>query len=102
MAFPQGLPPTSVRVHPTQLYEAAALVLVAWLLVRWRQQGRPDVTVLGGYLVLAGTIRFLIEFIRVNVRVAGVLSVAHLASLMAVAVGVAFLLRAKRSQGRGQ
>jgi phosphatidylglycerol:prolipoprotein diacylglycerol transferase len=100
VAFPQGLPPTSVPVHPTQLYEAAALVLVAWLLFRWRTQGRADGFVLGAYLVLAGTLRFLIEFIRVNVRVLGALSVAHLASLMAIAVGVAFLLRAKPTSPR--
>ena len=96
VAFPEGLPPTSVPVHPTQLYEAAALVPLAWLLFRWRKQGRPDAFVLGAYLVLAGTIRFLIEFLRVNVRVLGGLSVAHLASLMAIAVGVGFLFRAKR------
>lgn len=33
-AFPKGLPPTTVPVHPTQLYEAAALVPLAFLLVR--------------------------------------------------------------------
>lgn len=96
IAFPQGLPPTSVPVHPTQLYEAAALLPIAWLLIRWRRQGRPDAFVLGAYLILAGTIRFLIEFIRVDVRVLGALSVAHLASLAATAVGVGFLLRAKQ------
>lgn len=31
VAFPQGLPPTVVPVHPTQLYEAAALVPLAWV-----------------------------------------------------------------------
>jgi phosphatidylglycerol---prolipoprotein diacylglyceryl transferase len=91
VAFPQGLPPTTVAVHPTQLYEAMALVPLAWLLFRWRRQGRPDTFVLGAYLVLAGTIRFLIEFVRVNVRVLGIFTVAHLASLAAIAVGVAFL-----------
>ena len=96
VAFPQGLPPTSVPVHPTQLYEAAALVPLAWLLFRWRRQGRPDTFVLGAYLVLAGTIRFLIEFVRVNVRVLGIFTVAHLASLMVVAVGVAFLISSRR------
>ena len=97
VAFPRGLPPTSVPVHPTQLYEAIALVPLAWLLVRWRRQGRPDAFVLGAYLIVAGTIRFLIEFVRVNVRVLGVLTVAHLASLMAVGVGVVFLARARAS-----
>jgi phosphatidylglycerol:prolipoprotein diacylglycerol transferase len=88
VAFPQGLPPTSVPVHPTQLYEAAALVPLAWLLFRWRRQGRPDTFVLGAYLVLAGTIRFLIEFVRVNVRVVGIFTIAHLASLIVVVVGL--------------
>src|SRR5262245_65765936 len=34
VAFPEGRPPTLLRVHPTQLYEAAALAVIAWLLVR--------------------------------------------------------------------
>ena len=96
VAFPHGLPPTTVPVHPTQLYEAAALVPLAWLLVRWRRHGRPDLFVLGAYLVLAGTIRFLIEFIRVDVRVLGPLSVAHIASLAAIVVGLALVARAPR------
>jgi phosphatidylglycerol:prolipoprotein diacylglycerol transferase len=96
VAFPLGLPPTTVPVHPTQLYEAAALVPLAWLLIRWRRRGRSDLFVLGAYLVAAGTIRFFIEFIRVDVRVLGILSVAHLASLAAIAVGAAMLVQAKR------
>ena len=101
VAFPEGLPPSSVPVHPTQLYEAAALVALAWLLFRWRKQARPDAFVLGAYLVLAGTIRCLIEFLRVNIRVLGGLSVAHLASLMAIGVGVGFLFRVKRPASTG-
>ena len=93
IAFPKGLPPTSVPVHPTQIYESVALVAIAWLLVHWRKQGRPDRFVLGAYLALAGTIRFLIEFLRVNVRVVGPFSVAHLASLVAIAIGAVFLYR---------
>lgn len=96
VAFPRGLPPTLLPVHPTQLYEAVALVPLAWLLVRWRRQGRPDTFVLGGYLVIAGTIRFAIEFLRVNVRVLGIFTVAHLASLLVVASGVALLTRSDR------
>lgn len=91
VAFPQGLPPTIVPVHPTQLYEAAALLPLAWILMRFRRDGRSDRQVLGAYLLLAGCIRFLIEFIRVDVRVVGPLSVAHLASLAAVTLGVATL-----------
>lgn len=100
VAFPKGLPPTDVPVHPTQLYEAMALLPVAWLLMRWRRQGRPDTVVLGAYLILVGTIRFLIEFVRVNVRVFGPFTVAHLASLAAVAVGVGLLVRASMRSPR--
>lgn len=88
VAFPEGLPPTSVPVHPTQLYEAAFLGLLTWLLVRWRRQGVSDPVVLGRYLLLAGAARFAIEFIRVNVRVLGGLSVAHLVSIALMAAGL--------------
>lgn len=93
VAFPEGLPPTTVPVHPTQLYEAAALVPLAWLLFRWRRQRYSDTFVLGAYLLLAGAIRFLIEFVRVDVRVLGIFSVAHLASLGAMVLGAVLCLR---------
>lgn len=92
VAFPEGLPPTSVPVHPTQLYEAVALVGVAWLLIRWRRKGVADGIVLGRYLVLAGLIRFAIEFIRINLRVVGPLTLAHLISLSLVVAGATIIL----------
>jgi len=88
VAFPRGLPPTSARVHPTQLYEAALLVPVAWLLFRLRRQRADDRLVLGSYLIVTTVLRFLIEFIRVNERVALGLTVAQWACLGLVAVGV--------------
>src|SRR5918996_975148 len=87
VAFPEGLPPTLVPVHPTQLYEAVALAVVAWASLRWRRQARPDGVVLGRYFVLAGSTRFAIEFIRVNVRVFGPLTVAHLLSFALATIG---------------
>lgn len=93
VAFPMGLPPTDVPVHPTQLYEAMALAAVAWMLIRWRRAGVPDRVVLGRYLVLAGSIRFAIEFIRINLRILGPLTLAHLISLSFVAGGTWMLLR---------
>lgn len=101
IAFPEGLPPTTVPVHPTQIYEAIALVPVAWLLLRWRRQGRPDHVVLGGYLLLAGAARFGIEFLRVNERVLAGLSVAHLASLVAAIAGTILVVRAAAGQQDG-
>jgi phosphatidylglycerol:prolipoprotein diacylglycerol transferase len=91
VAFPEGLPPTRERVHPTQLYEMAVLFVLAWFLVRWRKRGVSDRVVLGLYLAIAGAERFLIEFIRINVRVALGLTVAQFASLALVAVGVVLI-----------
>ena len=92
VAFPEGLPPTTVTVHPTQLYEAIGLGVLGWLLLPWRRRSVPDRIVLGRYLVGAGMPRFVIEFIRVNRRVAFGLSVAHLVSLAAIAVGTGMLV----------
>jgi phosphatidylglycerol:prolipoprotein diacylglycerol transferase len=91
VAFPRGLPPTAVSVHPTQLYEAIPLVLLAWALIRWRRRGMPDQIVLGRYCIVAGALRFAIEFIRVNERVLGPLTIAHLVSLALIAAGMVLL-----------
>lgn len=96
VAFPEGLPPTTVPVHPTQLYEAAALIPIAWLLFRWRQQQRDERIVLGRYFVMAGALRFAIEFVRVNERVVGPFTVAHIASLLAMVLGLGLLKTQRR------
>jgi phosphatidylglycerol:prolipoprotein diacylglycerol transferase len=98
VAFPQGLPPTSVPVHPTQLYEAALLAVLAWLLFRWRRRGIAAADVLARYLLLAGTMRFAVEFLRIDTRVLAGLSVAHLAALAMIASGLLVWWRAPRAK----
>ena len=93
VAFPQGLPPTVVPVHPAQLYETIALVAIAALLIRWRRAGVHDVQVLGRYFVLAGSIRFTIEFIRVNLPVIGPFTLAQSISFGLIVMGVVMTLR---------
>ena len=96
VAFPQGLPPTDVPVHPTQLYEAAMLVPIALLLLRLRHRGGSDRLVFGAYLAMAGTLRFFIEIVRVNHRVVGPLTVAQIAAAAAALAG-AWLIAASKS-----
>jgi phosphatidylglycerol:prolipoprotein diacylglycerol transferase len=96
VAFPKGLPPTDVPVHPTQLYEMAALFIVAWLLIRWRRRGAPDAIVIGRYLVLVGAIRFAIEFIRVNQRLVGPFTLAHMIAAALAIVGLIVLITNRR------
>lgn len=94
MSFPHGIEPTSpfVRVHPTPLYEFAAGMLIGtWLWVRGGKS-RPVGALLGEYLLLSGTARFLVEFVRRNPKVLWGLSNAQLASLGSVAAGIILML----------
>jgi phosphatidylglycerol:prolipoprotein diacylglycerol transferase len=91
MAFPHGIVPVFVPVYPTPLYElAAGLAIGGWL---WWRLGKPHATgaIIGRYLVLAGTARFLVEFIRLNPKVLWGLTTEQLASAGAVVVGVALI-----------
>ena len=96
IAFPQGLPPTTTPVHPTQLYEAAALAVLGMLLLRWRRDRLPDRVVLARYLFSAGMIRFLIEFVRVNAHIAGPFTLAQLWSLGLMISALLLISRPRR------
>lgn len=100
VAFPRGLPPTFERVHPTQIYEAIFLGVLAWLLIRWRRKGVADLVVLGRYFLLAGAFRFLLEFVRVNVRVLGPFTVAQLFALAVTVLGIVILSRPRATPAR--
>ncbi len=96
VAFPLGLPPTDVPVHPTQIYEMVLLLPIAWALFRWRRMGVPDRLVIGRYLFLAGAARFAVEFLRVNEPVAGPFTLAHLISGGIMVAGVV-VMRPRRA-----
>jgi phosphatidylglycerol:prolipoprotein diacylglycerol transferase len=93
VSFPEGLPPTVDRVHPTQLYEAVFLGILAALLVAWSRKGVSDRTILARYCFMAGAFRFVLEYLRVNERVVGGLSVAQCASLALLGAGLVLALR---------
>jgi phosphatidylglycerol:prolipoprotein diacylglycerol transferase len=99
VAFPQGLPPTTTPVHPTQLYESAALLVLALLLFRWRRERVPDRVVLARYLAGAGAIRFVIEFVRVNAQIAGPLTLAQLWSLGLIVTAILLMSRGQGESG---
>ncbi len=93
MSFPNGLVPTTQRVHPTPIYELIVACIIAWIL--WRLGARllgtrpaSRGTVFAAYLVLTGIARFLVEFIRINPRSFLGLTNAQAASLLSVVAGV--------------
>jgi len=99
MSFPNGVVPTTERVHPTPLYEFFIWLAIAaflWHMGRKAVIGsRPMGEIFCGYLILTGVARFLIEFIRINPRSFFGLSNAQTASLASIALGSVLLWRIK-------
>jgi phosphatidylglycerol---prolipoprotein diacylglyceryl transferase len=100
MSYPDGTVPTTQEVHPTPVYETLAMGLLTLLLWRLRDRFRPGV-LFSIYLVLAGTERLLVEFIRRNDEVVAGLTVPQLFSVAMIAGGTAFLIRVSRREGLG-
>jgi phosphatidylglycerol:prolipoprotein diacylglycerol transferase len=98
MAYPHGTVPTDVTVHPTPIYETLTMGFVAYALWRMRNVFQPGL-LFAVYLVLAGTERFLIEFIRRNDDVALGLTQAQLLSVAMVLIGAIWIaVKARRGQ----
>jgi phosphatidylglycerol:prolipoprotein diacylglycerol transferase len=90
MSYPDGTVPTTQEVHPTPVYETVAMGLVALLLWRWRDRFRPG-GLFGLYLVLAGTERLLVEFVRRNDDLVAGLTLPQVVSVVMIAGGAALL-----------
>src|SRR6187200_916706 len=100
MGYPHGTVPTAPgeTVHPTPIYETLVMGLVAWGLWQLRDRVRPGV-LFALYLVLAGTERFLVEFVRRNSDAALGLTAPQLESLVLIAVGGVWLVIVGRRGG---
>lgn len=99
MAYPKGTVPTTLRVHPTPVYETLAMGLIALLLWQLRDRVRPG-RLFAIYLILAGGERLLVEFIRRNHRIVAGLTLPQLLSIAMIAIGAAALLYARASRRR--
>ena len=98
--------PVGVHLHPTQLYESAAALLIFLFLYWLHRRKRFDGQVIAAYAVLYGLTRFTIEFFRDDPRgdILGLttltgLSTSQLISLLVVAGGVVFLVLRRRAGG---
>ncbi len=93
MSYPDGVVPTTERVHPTPVYETIALLAI--FVVLWRRRTRPHLpgALFGEYLVATGVLRFGVEFVRRNPAIGLGLTLAQWVSLASIAIGVVVLLR---------
>jgi phosphatidylglycerol:prolipoprotein diacylglycerol transferase len=96
MSFPNGVVPTTERVHPTPVYEFLAWCAIGAFL--WylggkylrRPQGKGFIFC--GYLILTGIARYLVEIIRINPRVFLGFTNAQVVSILSVLAGIGLYL----------
>jgi phosphatidylglycerol:prolipoprotein diacylglycerol transferase len=100
IAFPEGSPPTQVPVHPTQLYEIGMTLPIFLLLWFQRDRGYPDGFLFFEFMVLAGIERFVVEFWRLNAKIALGLTAAQWIAIGFFVVGLAGIAWVRRHPSR--
>lgn len=97
MSFPNGVVPTTERVHPAPLYEFiiwCILGLLLWQLGAKVKAGKKtNGEIFALYLILTGIARFLVEIIRINPPWILGMSNAQVVSILSLIVGVVLLFR---------
>ena len=94
MAYPKGMVPTDVPVHPTPVYEVLMMIPIVLILWRLRLQDRAPGWLFGLYLVLVGIERWISELFRVRYvsDVTMGMSTAQWTSVIAIVFGLWLLI----------
>ncbi len=87
--------------HPTQLYSAAAALIIAVVLFYIHRKNYPDGITFAWFLILLGSYRFAVEIFRVGEALIGLLSLAQVVSVVVIIFGLAILLVSKRRRNGG-
>ena len=92
--------PLNVKLHPVQLYESAADLLIFFFLYRRATRSHRSGEIIGLYLVLYSIARFIIEFYRVHEQaLIGPFSITQWIALALLLLGVGILIsRRQRAQ----
>ncbi len=91
--------PLGIALHPTQLYEAGAELLILIFLLVWERRGRPfPGRTFWSYMLLYGVSRFIIEFYRGDSRgmVFDTLSTSQFVSVLLVPLSIVMLFLLSR------
>jgi phosphatidylglycerol---prolipoprotein diacylglyceryl transferase len=117
VAFPQGIPPSTVwnmrsiyhaalppglpddlvlGVYPTQLLEVVLGFVMFLILWRQRHSRRAAGWLIGLYCVLAGVERFAVEMLRAKSDMVGPFTSAQIVALLVAVAGLVLLARGRR------
>lgn len=93
--------PLGIPLHPTQLYEAGAELLILLFLLAFERRGRPfPGRTFWGYMLLYAVSRFVIEFYRGDPRgMVGAFSTSQFVSLLIVPLAIVMLVLLGRRAG---
>src|SRR6188474_2208598 len=94
--------PLNIPLHPTQLYEAGAELLILIFLLATERKGRPfPGRTFWGYMFLYAVSRFIIEFYRGDTRgTVGMFSTSQFLSILIVPLSIVMLIvLGRRSAG---
>ena len=96
MSYPDGTVPTTEIVHPTPVYESIAMLVVFWVLWRFRGRLTAGWSLFGLYLVLAGVERLLVEFVRATPVTFAGMTTAQVISVVFILIGIPLVWRGIR------
>jgi phosphatidylglycerol---prolipoprotein diacylglyceryl transferase len=91
--------PLGVPLHPTQLYESGAELLIFAFLLWYIRRPHKTGSVIGLYLVLYSIVRFIVEFYRNHEQAlpfGGPWSITQWISLLTLALGIGLALKRER------
>jgi phosphatidylglycerol:prolipoprotein diacylglycerol transferase len=93
--------PLGIPLHPTQLYEAGAELLILGFLLLTERRGRPfPGRTFWSYMFLYGISRFIIEFYRYDARgMVGSFSTSQFVSILIVPLSIVMLIVLSRRSG---
>jgi phosphatidylglycerol:prolipoprotein diacylglycerol transferase len=93
--------PLGIPLHPTQLYEAGAELLILFILLFTERRGRSFAgRTFWTYMLLYGVSRFIIEFYRYDPRgMVGIFSTSQFVSLLIVPLSLVMLFMLSRRTG---
>ncbi len=85
--FPGGIVPNNTPCHPTPIYELIICSIFFYYMWKNRTKWKTDGQMFSMYLLLAGSERFSVEFLRINPRLLFGLSEAQLIAVVLILIG---------------